>query len=247
MQNDWWGEPLGAMLSRVLIEELSQRLPQSAVHQREWRGFVPADATIELNIRRLDEDAAGNLVLQAQAAVSFKGRPARAAELSLRGAAEGARRAGRGRSDQRRGRTTRRWARLDVLAGSPRMKRRSVSPSGSPATQPQLRECPGCGLFQMIPAWPGTTAQCARCPTTLHRATAHPLDHSIALTVAALVLLLIMCTTTLMNVRRPASGIAPICFRGRWSWFGGMAALAAVVVFVTVVAPFGKLIGTLYV
>ena len=35
----------------------------------------PADATIELNLRRLDEDAAGNLVLLAQAAVSFKGRP----------------------------------------------------------------------------------------------------------------------------------------------------------------------------
>src|SRR5271166_561972 len=31
MSNDWWGEPLGAMLSRVLIEELSQRLPQSTV------------------------------------------------------------------------------------------------------------------------------------------------------------------------------------------------------------------------
>jgi hypothetical protein len=32
------------------------------------------DATIELNIQRLDEDTSGNLVLQAQASVSFKGR-----------------------------------------------------------------------------------------------------------------------------------------------------------------------------
>ena len=32
------------------------------------------DATIELNFQRLDEDASGNLVLQAQASVSFKGR-----------------------------------------------------------------------------------------------------------------------------------------------------------------------------
>ena len=31
MSNDWWGEPLGAMLSRVLVEELGQRLPQSTV------------------------------------------------------------------------------------------------------------------------------------------------------------------------------------------------------------------------
>ena len=31
MSNDWWGEPLGPMLSRVLTEELGQRLPQSVV------------------------------------------------------------------------------------------------------------------------------------------------------------------------------------------------------------------------
>ena len=31
MENDWWGEPLGAMLGRVLVSELSQRLPQSIV------------------------------------------------------------------------------------------------------------------------------------------------------------------------------------------------------------------------
>jgi uncharacterized protein len=31
MTNDWWGEPLAAMLSRVLIEELGQRLPHSTV------------------------------------------------------------------------------------------------------------------------------------------------------------------------------------------------------------------------
>jgi uncharacterized protein len=36
------------------------------------------DATIELNMQRLDEDVSGNLVLQAQASVSFKGRPGQA-------------------------------------------------------------------------------------------------------------------------------------------------------------------------
>ena len=74
-QNDWWGEPLGAMLSRILIEELSQRLPQSSVLSENGAVSSPADATIELNIRRLDVDASGNLVLQAQAGVTFKGRP----------------------------------------------------------------------------------------------------------------------------------------------------------------------------
>lgn len=74
MENDWWGEPLGAMLSRVLIEELGQRLPRSTVISDNGAVSAEPDATVELNIQRLDEDAAGNVVLQAQAAVRFAGR-----------------------------------------------------------------------------------------------------------------------------------------------------------------------------
>jgi uncharacterized lipoprotein YmbA len=74
MANDWWGEPLGAMLSRVLIEELSQRLPNSVVLGENGAVSAPADATIELNLRRLDEDSGGSLILTAQTAVNFKGR-----------------------------------------------------------------------------------------------------------------------------------------------------------------------------
>jgi uncharacterized lipoprotein YmbA len=29
--NDWWGEPLDAMMGRVLTQELTQRLPGSTV------------------------------------------------------------------------------------------------------------------------------------------------------------------------------------------------------------------------
>ena len=75
MSNDWWGEPLSAMVSRVLIEELSQRLPQSTVIGESGAVTASPDATIELNFQRLDEDASGNLILQAQASISFKGRP----------------------------------------------------------------------------------------------------------------------------------------------------------------------------
>ena len=71
MSNDWWGEPLGAMLSRVLIEELSQRLPQSTVIAENGAVSARPDVTIELNVQRLDEDAAGNVILQAQVAVRF--------------------------------------------------------------------------------------------------------------------------------------------------------------------------------
>ena len=113
----------------------------------------------------------------------------------------------------------------------------------------QLRECPGCGLLQMVPPLArGMTAYCERCPTVLHRTTMHPADHSIALTLAALVLLVVMCTAALMSVQTAGiahtayllSGPAELVRRN-------MAALALVVVSVTTVVPFGRLIGTLYV
>jgi uncharacterized lipoprotein YmbA len=64
------------MLSRVLVEELGQRLPQSTVIGESGAVTAPPDATVELNVQRLDEDATGNLLLQAQASVSLKGRGA---------------------------------------------------------------------------------------------------------------------------------------------------------------------------
>jgi uncharacterized protein len=74
MSNDWWGEPLGAMLSRVLVQDLGQRLPQSVVLSENGAVSARPDATIELNVQRLDEDAAGTLILQAQVNIVFTGR-----------------------------------------------------------------------------------------------------------------------------------------------------------------------------
>src|SRR4029079_7229084 len=53
MSNDWWGEPLSAMLSRVLVDELQQRLPQSVVISEVGAVSAPADATVTLNIQRM--------------------------------------------------------------------------------------------------------------------------------------------------------------------------------------------------
>jgi paraquat-inducible protein A len=117
------------------------------------------------------------------------------------------------------------------------------------ATEPQLRECPGCGLFQTVPALtPGETAQCVRCPTILRRTTRHRVDHVIALTLTAFILLVVMCSTTLMSVE--TSGI-----RRTADLFSGpeelvrqnMGELAVVIIFVTVVAPLIRLVSTLYV
>jgi len=63
------------------------------------------------------------------------------------------------------------------------VKRSSPSP---PATQPQLRECPGCGLLQTVLVLaPGMTAQCVHCATTLRRTSTHRLDHIAALSLTA--------------------------------------------------------------
>jgi uncharacterized protein len=76
--NDWWGEPLGAMLTRVLVEELSQRLPGSTVLDEEGAITADADVTVEINLRRLDASRAGEVVLTAQVAVTRRNprRPA---------------------------------------------------------------------------------------------------------------------------------------------------------------------------
>jgi len=64
------------MLRRVLRDELAQRLPQSTVLGEGASGSISPDATIDLDLQRLDEDSGGNVVLQAQASLSFKGRKA---------------------------------------------------------------------------------------------------------------------------------------------------------------------------
>jgi paraquat-inducible protein A len=123
------------------------------------------------------------------------------------------------------------------------------SAADRPQTQPQLRECPSCGLFQTVPALsPGMTAQCVRCPTTLRRTSSHRLDHIIALTVAAFTLLVVMCTTNLMSVETAGIKRTANLFSGPEELVRrDMAALGAVVVFVTVLAPLVRLAGTLYV
>jgi paraquat-inducible protein A len=118
-----------------------------------------------------------------------------------------------------------------------------------PMTPPQLRECPGCGLFQTVPALaPGMTAQCLRCPTILRRTSSHRLDHLVSLTVTALILLVVMCSTTLMSVETAGIKRTADLFSGPLELVRqNMSELAAVILFVTVLAPLCRLAGTLYV
>lgn len=121
--------------------------------------------------------------------------------------------------------------------------------SANPVTNAALRECRGCGLLQMVPPLgPASTARCSRCATVLRHTSAHTLDRSVALTLTALVLLCVMCATTLMSVSTAGISHGIGLFAGPTQLaLQGMTALALVIVFVTVIAPFGKLTGTLYV
>jgi uncharacterized lipoprotein YmbA len=69
LAGDWWGEPLGAMMSRVLVENLSQRMPGTSVFSESGAISADADATVEVNIQRMDADQNGTIVLLAQVAV----------------------------------------------------------------------------------------------------------------------------------------------------------------------------------
>jgi hypothetical protein len=78
MSNDWWGEPLASMLGRVLVVELAQRLPHSTVYAESGAINADPNATVAINLQRLDADKAGALILLAQVAVEFN-RPRRQA------------------------------------------------------------------------------------------------------------------------------------------------------------------------
>jgi len=80
--NDWWAEPLGSMLTRVLSVELSQRLPGSNVYRDSGAINTDPNAVVAVNIQRLDVDQARTLQLLAQVSVDFN-RPNRTASRTF--------------------------------------------------------------------------------------------------------------------------------------------------------------------
>jgi len=75
-QNDWWGEPLGRMIGRVLVADLNARLPGATVVAESGAiGSRQAEASVEVNIQFFVPDRAGNVALTAQIAVDRAVRP----------------------------------------------------------------------------------------------------------------------------------------------------------------------------
>ncbi len=120
---------------------------------------------------------------------------------------------------------------------------------GPPVTVPQLRECHGCGLFQIVPAMAADMrSDCERCGTRLRSTRADPTGRCMALTCASLVLFAILWLTMLMKVSTAGivhettihSGPLELVRHGLWP-------LAIAVAFTTAFAPLIKFAGTLYV
>lgn len=120
---------------------------------------------------------------------------------------------------------------------------------GPLVTTPQLRECHGCGLFQIVPAMAADMrSDCERCGTRLRSTRADPTGRCLALTCASLVLFAILWLTMLMKVSTAGivhettihSGPLELVRHGLWP-------LAIAVAFTTAFAPLIKFAGTLYV
>ncbi len=63
------GEPLDTMIGRVLVRALTQRLPGSTVYSENGAISAEPDATLQVNLQRMDLDTSGAVRLIAQYAV----------------------------------------------------------------------------------------------------------------------------------------------------------------------------------
>ena len=71
--NNWWGETFSAMIGRVLVTELDQRLPDAQVFSESSTVSPQADATVALTITHFDRDASGAVALVAEIEVKRTG------------------------------------------------------------------------------------------------------------------------------------------------------------------------------
>ena len=69
-----WGEEMRDMVTRVLIENLTLRLPASQVVGASGSLTIRADVTVEVDISRFDADQNGQVFLDARSAVQREGR-----------------------------------------------------------------------------------------------------------------------------------------------------------------------------
>src|SRR5262249_19171689 len=104
--------------------------------------------------------------------------------------------------------------------------------------------CPDCDLLQSIPELPpGGKARCPRCGFTVASRSANPIDLPLALTVTALILLVIANTSPLMSLSAVGRYASTTIIGGAYEmWVEGEAITALIVAFCAVIAPAGYII-----
>jgi paraquat-inducible protein A len=104
--------------------------------------------------------------------------------------------------------------------------------------------CPDCDLLQYLPELPsGGKACCPRCGWTVATRTVDPLDRPLALTLTALIALIIANTAPLMELSAVGLHASTTIVGGAYEmWVQGQEMTAVIVTFCAVIAPAGYLL-----
>lgn len=104
--------------------------------------------------------------------------------------------------------------------------------------------CPECDLLQHLPELPaGAKARCARCGWTVATRTTDPLDRPLALTITAIIVLIVANTAPLMELSAVGRSASTTIIGGAYDmWVQGQEETAVVVAFCAVIAPAGYLL-----
>jgi len=104
--------------------------------------------------------------------------------------------------------------------------------------------CPECDLLQALPELPpGGKARCPRCGWTVVTRAADPIDRPLALTLTALIALLVANTAPLMELSAVGLHASTTIVGGAYEmWVQGQEVTAVIVAFCAVIAPAGYLL-----
>lgn len=104
--------------------------------------------------------------------------------------------------------------------------------------------CPECDLIQHLPELPpdGKT-RCARCGRTLAARSSDPIDRPLALSIAALLVLIVANTSPLLGMSAVGRHATTTIIGGAYQmWIQGQEATAVIVAFCAVIAPAGYIL-----
>ena len=104
--------------------------------------------------------------------------------------------------------------------------------------------CPECDLLQHLPELPpGGKAHCPRCGWTVASQATDPLDRPLALTITALIVLIVANVTPLMGLSVVGRSASTTIVGGAYDmWMQGQRLTAVIVAFCAVIAPAGYLL-----